>query len=68
MSTATSSRTRSESGAGALRRPHPQHWSRVPPSPHLVPRRPLGLAAGVRLLELLAKRVHLSTTSFINIR
>ncbi|OXB69225.1 hypothetical protein ASZ78_011345, partial [Callipepla squamata] len=29
--------------------------------------KPLGLAAGVRLLELLAKRVHLSTTSFINI-
>uniref|UniRef100_A0A8C3L4V3 Protein tyrosine phosphatase receptor type N n=1 Tax=Chrysolophus pictus TaxID=9089 RepID=A0A8C3L4V3_CHRPC len=29
--------------------------------------KPLGLGAGVRLLELLAKRVHLSTTSFINI-
>ncbi|NXC50456.1 PTPRN protein, partial [Penelope pileata] len=29
--------------------------------------KPLGLAAGVRLLELLAKRVHLSTASFINI-
>ncbi|NWJ06678.1 PTPRN protein, partial [Crypturellus undulatus] len=28
---------------------------------------PLGLAAGVRLLEVLAKRVHLSTASFINI-
>ncbi|XP_068804939.1 receptor-type tyrosine-protein phosphatase-like N isoform X1 [Struthio camelus] len=27
----------------------------------------LGLAAGVRLLEVLAKRVHLSTASFINI-
>ncbi|XP_027734592.1 receptor-type tyrosine-protein phosphatase-like N isoform X1 [Empidonax traillii] len=29
--------------------------------------KPLGLAAGVRLLELLAKHLHLSTTSFINI-
>ncbi|NXG81373.1 PTPRN protein, partial [Stercorarius parasiticus] len=29
--------------------------------------KPLGLAAGVRLLELLAKRLHLSTASFINI-
>ncbi|NXG27904.1 PTPRN protein, partial [Dromaius novaehollandiae] len=29
--------------------------------------KPLGLAAGVRLLEVLAKRVHLSTASFINI-
>uniref|UniRef100_A0A8C5X812 Protein tyrosine phosphatase receptor type N n=1 Tax=Malurus cyaneus samueli TaxID=2593467 RepID=A0A8C5X812_9PASS len=28
---------------------------------------PLGLAAGVRLLELLAKHLHLSTASFINI-
>lgn len=39
-----------------------------PPHPASAPRRPLGLAAGVRLLELLAKRVHLSTASFINIR
>ncbi|KAM6200139.1 receptor-type tyrosine-protein phosphatase-like N [Sarcoramphus papa] len=29
--------------------------------------KPLGLAAGVRLLELLAKHLHLSTASFINI-
>ncbi|NXN08428.1 PTPRN protein, partial [Indicator maculatus] len=29
--------------------------------------KPLGLAAGVRLLELLAKHLHLSTVSFINI-
>ncbi|XP_030342784.1 receptor-type tyrosine-protein phosphatase-like N [Strigops habroptila] len=29
--------------------------------------KPLGLATGVRLLELLAKRLHLSTASFINI-
>ncbi|NXK96370.1 PTPRN protein, partial [Formicarius rufipectus] len=29
--------------------------------------KPLGLAAGVQLLELLAKHLHLSTTSFINI-
>ncbi|NXL01448.1 PTPRN protein, partial [Mesembrinibis cayennensis] len=29
--------------------------------------KPLGLAAGVRLLELLARRLHLSTASFINI-
>ncbi|NWX74666.1 PTPRN protein, partial [Alca torda] len=29
--------------------------------------KPLGLAAGVQLLELLAKRLHLSTASFINI-
>ncbi|NWX93804.1 PTPRN protein, partial [Nothoprocta pentlandii] len=29
--------------------------------------KPLGLEAGVRLLEVLAKRVHLSTASFINI-
>uniref|UniRef100_A0A8B9FD44 Protein tyrosine phosphatase receptor type N n=1 Tax=Amazona collaria TaxID=241587 RepID=A0A8B9FD44_9PSIT len=31
------------------------------------PHRPLGLAAGVQLLELLAKHLHLSTASFINI-
>uniref|UniRef100_A0ACB8G1I2 Uncharacterized protein n=1 Tax=Sphaerodactylus townsendi TaxID=933632 RepID=A0ACB8G1I2_9SAUR len=29
--------------------------------------KPLGLAAGIRLLEILAEHVHLSTTSFINI-
>uniref|UniRef100_A0A670JQ52 Protein tyrosine phosphatase receptor type N n=1 Tax=Podarcis muralis TaxID=64176 RepID=A0A670JQ52_PODMU len=29
--------------------------------------RPLGLAAGIRLLEILAEHVHLSTASFINI-
>uniref|UniRef100_A0A8B9PLE4 Protein tyrosine phosphatase receptor type N n=1 Tax=Apteryx owenii TaxID=8824 RepID=A0A8B9PLE4_APTOW len=39
--------------------PVPQPVSALP--------RPLGLAAGVRLLEVLAKRVHLSTASFINI-
>lgn len=37
-------------------------------SPCRCPHRPLGLAAGVRLLELLAKHLHLSTASFINIR
>lgn len=37
-------------------------------SPCCCPHRPLGLAAGVRLLELLAKHLHLSTASFINIR
>uniref|UniRef100_A0A8C6NE49 Uncharacterized protein n=1 Tax=Melopsittacus undulatus TaxID=13146 RepID=A0A8C6NE49_MELUD len=36
-------------------------------SPCHCPHRPLGLAAGVRLLELLAKHLHLSTASFINI-
>ncbi|KAH0621206.1 hypothetical protein JD844_022279 [Phrynosoma platyrhinos] len=30
--------------------------------------KPLGLAAGIRLLEILAEHVHLSTASFINIR
>lgn len=37
-------------------------------SPCRCPHRPLGLAAGVRLLELLAKHLHLSTATFINIR
>uniref|UniRef100_A0A8C8ADS1 Protein tyrosine phosphatase receptor type N n=1 Tax=Otus sunia TaxID=257818 RepID=A0A8C8ADS1_9STRI len=37
-------------------------WGVTSPLP-----RPLGLAAGVRLLELLAKHLHLSTASFINI-
>uniref|UniRef100_A0A663MXW8 Protein tyrosine phosphatase receptor type N n=1 Tax=Athene cunicularia TaxID=194338 RepID=A0A663MXW8_ATHCN len=36
-------------------------------SPCCCPCRPLGLAAGVRLLEVLAKHLHLSTASFINI-
>lgn len=40
-------------------------WLRVPTSP---PPRPLSLAAGVKLLEILAEHVHLSSGSFINIR
>uniref|UniRef100_A0A8B9E957 Protein tyrosine phosphatase receptor type N n=1 Tax=Anser cygnoides TaxID=8845 RepID=A0A8B9E957_ANSCY len=55
--------TEAKDGAGAQRgtRP-PDEYGYI-----VTDQKPLGLAAGVRLLELLAKRVHLSTASFINI-
>ncbi|NWZ23814.1 PTPRN protein, partial [Asarcornis scutulata] len=55
--------TEAKGGSGAQR-------STRPPDEYgyiVTDQKPLGLAAGVRLLELLAKRVHLSTASFINI-
>ncbi|KAI6065141.1 Receptor-type tyrosine-protein phosphatase-like N isoform X2 [Aix galericulata] len=55
--------TEAKGGGGAQRgtRP-PDEYGYI-----VTDQKPLGLAAGVRLLELLAKRVHLSTASFINI-
>lgn len=49
-------------------RPFPCPSPFSPPPPFFYPHRPLGLTAGVQLLELLAKHLHLSTASFINIR
>ncbi|NWW11295.1 PTPRN protein, partial [Oreocharis arfaki] len=46
------------------------HQGMRPPDEYgyiITDQKPLGLAAGVRLLELLAKHLHLSTASFINI-
>ncbi|XP_071603710.1 receptor-type tyrosine-protein phosphatase-like N isoform X1 [Heliangelus exortis] len=52
-----------ENGSGAQRgtRP-PDEYGYI-----ITDQKPLGLAAGVQLLELLAKHLHLSTASFINI-
>lgn len=63
MAVEKKSNTEAKDGGGAQRgtRP-PDEYGYI-----ITDQKPLGLAAGVRLLELLAKRVHLSTTSFINI-
>lgn len=50
---------------------HFKKVSETSPLPSLCPlpsRRPLSLVAGVKLLEILAEHVHMSSGSFINIR
>ncbi|OXB77090.1 UNVERIFIED_CONTAM: hypothetical protein H355_007737 [Colinus virginianus] len=63
MAVEKKSNTEAKDGSGAQRGTRlPDEYGYI-----ITDQKPLGLAAGVRLLELLAKRVHLSTTSFINI-